>query len=232
MDIDLVGGLQWYLVFVFSTSWHEAAHAWVAHKLGDSTAYHGGQVSLDPTPHIRREPLGMVVVPILSFLLGGWMIGWASAPYDPRWASEYPRRAVLMALAGPAANLLIVLIAAVLMRVGFGWDAFSTVSDCGFDNVVIARGGVYSDFFASTLSVFFSLNLLLFVFNLLPVSPLDGSNIPFLFLSPKAAETYREAVSSPGFRMVGLVVAWQIFGPIFGPIFGGAVDLLYRFLPG
>jgi hypothetical protein len=102
MNTDLAGGLQWFLVFIFSTSWHEAAHAWVAHKLGDSTAYEGGQVSLDPTPHIRREPIGMVVVPIISYLIGGWMIGWASAPYDPRWANQYPRRAALMALAGPA----------------------------------------------------------------------------------------------------------------------------------
>lgn len=231
MNFDLAEGLQWFLVFIFSTSCHEAAHAWVAHKLGDSTAYHGGQVSLDPTPHIRREPIGMVVVPIVSYLIGGWMIGWASAPYDPRWANQYPRRAVLMALAGPAANLLIVLIAAVLMRIGFGCDAFSTASYGGFDNVVIARGGVYSDFFATTLSLFFSLNLLLFVFNLLPVPPLDGSNIPFLFLSPQAAETYREVVLSPGFRLIGLIVAWQIFGPLFGPIFAWSVNLLYLFFP-
>jgi hypothetical protein len=54
-------------VYMFSTAWHEAAHPWVAHKLGDSTAYHGGQVSLDPTPHIQREAIGMVVVPLLSF---------------------------------------------------------------------------------------------------------------------------------------------------------------------
>ena len=75
-------GLGWYVVFVFSVTCHEAAHAFAAMKLGDKTAYHGGQVTLDPTPHVRRSPFGMVVVPILSFLLGGWMIGWASAPYD------------------------------------------------------------------------------------------------------------------------------------------------------
>jgi Zn-dependent protease len=126
---------------------------------------------------------------------------------------------------------VIVLIAALLMRVGFEWHAFSTASYGGFDNVVIAKGGVYSDFFASTLSLFFSLNLLLFVFNLLPVPPLDGSNVPFLFLSERAAETYREVVLSPGFRMIGLMVAWRIFGPLFQPIFAASVDLLYRFLP-
>src|SRR5215475_8256070 len=98
-----------YVVFLYSTVLHEAAHAWAAHRLGDDTAYRGGQVSLDPTPHIKREPWGMVLIPILSFLMGGWMIGWASAPYDPEWARMYPRRAGMMAVAGPVANLLLVL---------------------------------------------------------------------------------------------------------------------------
>ena len=105
MSVDLVSGLQWYLVFLYSTTLHEAAHAWAALKLGDDTAYQGGQVTLDPTPHIRREPIGMVVVPLLSFLFGGWMIGWASTPYDPDWAMRYPRRSAWMSLAGPALTL-------------------------------------------------------------------------------------------------------------------------------
>jgi len=70
--------MAWYVVLLVSLSFHEAAHGFAAMKLGDTTAYHGGQVTLDPIPHIRREPFGMVVFPILSFLLAGWMIGWAS----------------------------------------------------------------------------------------------------------------------------------------------------------
>lgn len=79
----LINGLVWYIVFLLSTTCHEAAHAWAAKLGGDLTAFHGGQVSLDPVPHIRREPFGMVVFPILSYVMGGWMMGWASAPYDP-----------------------------------------------------------------------------------------------------------------------------------------------------
>ena len=75
---DLALGAIWYLVFLFSTTCHEAAHALVAKLGGDTTAAEGGQVTLNPIPHIRRSPFGMVVVPILSFLVGGWMIGWAS----------------------------------------------------------------------------------------------------------------------------------------------------------
>src|SRR5690242_15690614 len=96
-------GLLWYVVFLLSTTCHEAAHALAAKRGGDLTAFHGGQVTLDPWPHVRREPFGMVLVPILSFLTGGWMMGWASAPYDPLWSQRCPHRAARMALAGPAA---------------------------------------------------------------------------------------------------------------------------------
>src|SRR5690606_30571207 len=111
-------GLVYYVVFLFSTTLHEAAHAWAAKRGGDETAYLGGQVSLDPMPHIRREPFGMVILPLITVLISGWPFGYASAPYDPRWAYRYPRRAALMALAGPAANLLIVIAAALLLRLG------------------------------------------------------------------------------------------------------------------
>jgi len=79
----LVQGLVWYVVFLFSTTCHEASHSLAAKWGGDLTAFRGGQVTLNPLPHMKREPFGMLVVPLLSFLLGDWMIGWASAPYDP-----------------------------------------------------------------------------------------------------------------------------------------------------
>src|SRR5918997_3227863 len=113
---DLAMALLYFVVFLFSTTLHEAAHAWTALRLGDPTAYRGGQVSLDPVPHIRREPFGMVVLPLLSVMLSGWPFGFASAPYDPAWAQRHPKRAAMMALAGPAANLLLVMGAGILLR--------------------------------------------------------------------------------------------------------------------
>jgi hypothetical protein len=88
----LVLGVIWYIVFLFSTTCHEGAHALVAKLGGDTTAFEGGQVSLNPLPHIRREPFGLVVVPIFSYIAAHWMIGWASAPYNPEWQQRYPRR--------------------------------------------------------------------------------------------------------------------------------------------
>src|ERR1700730_18591085 len=100
----LAYGFVWYVAFLFSTTCHEAAHALVAKLGGDDTAASGGQVSLNPVPHIQREPWGMVVIPILSFIFTRGMIGWATAPFDPHWERRYPRRAALMELAGPAAG--------------------------------------------------------------------------------------------------------------------------------
>jgi Zn-dependent protease len=226
---DVVNFLMWYVVFVYSTVCHEAAHAWSALKLGDPTAYHGGQVSLDPTPHVRREPIGMVVVPILSFLSAGWIMGWASAPYDPQWAERHPRRAGWMALAGPAANLILFLLAALLIRVGMEAGAFEPplFRKLSLSHIVEATGGRFFEFAASLLSIVFSLNLLLFTFNLLPLPPFDGSNIPLLFLNLSAAEKYRAFMWSSNARLFGLLIAFYAFGKIFPIIELTALNLLY-----
>ena len=108
---DLVYGFIWYVAFLFSTTCHEAAHALVAKLGGDETAALGGQVSLNPVPHMRREPWGMIVIPIFSYISMGAMFGWASAPYDPLWERRHPRRSGWMALAGPAANFTLMFIA-------------------------------------------------------------------------------------------------------------------------
>ena len=115
---DPATGFLWFLAFLFSTTVHEAMHAWAAMKGGDLTAYHGGQVSLSPIPHIQREPIGMLVLPLLTAMTQGWAIGWASAPYDPYWAARYPKRAAVMAAAGPIGNLILAAIAFTLLKVG------------------------------------------------------------------------------------------------------------------
>src|SRR5437016_11065469 len=134
----LVGGLIWYVVFLLSTTCHEAAHAWAAKAGGDLTAFHGGQASLDPLPHIRREPFGMVLFPLLSYALGGWMMGWASAPYDRLWSLKYPRRAAWMSLAGPAANFTLVILAGLAIHTGIWTGVFQAPKSVSFMHVVAA----------------------------------------------------------------------------------------------
>jgi len=221
----IVLGVTWYVVFLFSTTLHEAAHAFVAHKLGDSTAYQGGQVSLNPIPHIRREPVGTVIVPLVSFAISGWMIGWASAPYDPFWASRHHRRAALMALAGPAANLVLVLAAALAIRAGMSAGAFYPPPSISFSQVTAARGEATA--LVAPLSILFTLNLILFVFNLFPLPPLDGSSVLPIFMQPATAERYRAFLHQPMFSLLGMVLAWNLFGPVFRPVHTLALNLLY-----
>ena len=223
----LADGLLWYVVFLFSTTLHEAAHAFAAMKMGDYTAYHGGQVTLNPIPHVQREPFGLVLVPILSFLLGGWMMGWASAPYDPAWALRYPKRSAIMSLAGPAANLILVFISALLIKLGVAYDIFAAPASITFTHATEAvQDGTWTHV-ATMLSVFFSLNILLFAFNLLPVPPLDGSGALPLFMSETLGQKYMMLLHRSGFAIFGLFLAWKLFGYVYSPIHLIAINLLY-----
>ena len=220
-------GLVWYVVFLFSLSCHEAAHALAAKLGGDLTAFRGGQVSLNPIPHIRREVFGTVIVPILSYFFGGWMIGWGSAPYDPVWQYRHPRRAAWMALAGPLANMALLLAAAVAISVSVYAGVLSPPQTARFTHVVASSSPGVREALACFLSILFSLNLLLAAFNLLPIPPLDGNTAAGLLLSEERARSFAALSRSQPFSLIGLLVGWKIFGYIFDPIFGFALNLLY-----
>lgn len=213
----LVFGFIWYIAFLFSTTCHEAAHALVAKVGGDSTAAMGGQVTLNPIPHIQREPWGMVVIPILAYVLTGSMIGWASAPYDPLWERRHPHRAAWMALAGPAANYSLMLLAVVGLRAGSAMQWLGRDPNTG-----------RADFPTVTLLVFFSLNLLLGTFNLLPVPPLDGSTGVMLLMSENRAQKYLDWLRGNSYAMVGLLVALLFFRSFYRYVEYFATSLLLR----
>jgi Zn-dependent protease len=200
-----------YVVFLFSTTCHEAAHAFVAKLGGDDTAALGGQVTLNPIPHIRRSPYGMVIFPLLSFfLLSGSMIGFASAPYNPDWERRHPRRSAWMALAGPATNFLLMLVAVVALRVGSYFHLFAPRS-----------------FAMASLYVLFSLNLLLGIFNLIPAPPLDGSTAIMLFMNENQAQRYLNWIRGGNFSMPGLLVSLIVFRYIFPDIQNFAEHLFF-----
>ncbi len=228
----LVEGVVWYGVFLFSTVLHEAAHAWAALRLGDPTAAAGGQVSVDPVPHLKREPMGTIGVPLITFFLsqGQWLMGWASAPYNFFWALEHPKRAALMALAGPLANLGLVLVTGGVLRWGLvaGFFTFPDPGEAWLTHLVASAPGAGLDAVAFFVSLTFSLNLILFLFNLLPVPPLDGSAVLPLFLKPSVARSYLVWTRNPGVAMLGLLAAWFSFRYVIFPVFGQVVRWLYQ----
>ena len=226
---DLALGAVWYLVFLFSTTCHEAAHSLVAKLGGDMTAAEGGQVTLNPIPHIRRSVMGMVVVPILSYVLGGWMIGWASAPFDPEWQRRYPRRSAWMALAGPAANFTLMILAGIAIRVGVAGGYFrAPLFINGYGGLVMSAQSSEPTFITSALSILFILNLLLGTFNLIPIPPLDGNSGIMVLMPESVASRYLDFVrKSSGYGMIGIIIAWQLFDRIFEPVFLFAIHALY-----
>lgn len=221
----------WFPAFLFSTTVHEAAHAWAARRGGDDTAARGGQASLSPWPHIRRAPLGMLIVPLLTSLTQGWTVGWASAPYDPEWAERHPRRAALMAAAGPFANLALALASYVLLRVGLVVGVYDAPARIALDRLV--ESAVAADpfgafaFSAIALSVLFTLNMLLFAINMLPFPPLDGASVATLALTPRAAGAARRFIATPGMSLVGLLAVWQFFPVLSEPVLEGLIAMLH-----
>jgi Zn-dependent protease len=225
MDIHILTKLPlWLAAFLLSLTCHEAAHALAGKLGGDSTA--ANQVTLDPLPHIKREPFGTLVVPILSFVLqgGGWMIGWASAPYDPTWANRHPRKAAGMAAAGPAANFALALLAALAIRIGVAADYFARGGG-SLETLAVAPSGIAQGL-ALFCSVLFSINLILGSFNLIPLPPLDGYAIVPLVLNDRMRDKWFRLFSGGG-AMMGLVLAWVLFARLMPPVFRTAIGLLY-----
>jgi len=226
MDTELAIGFVWFLAFLFSTTVHEAMHALVAWKGGDPTAYHGGQVSLSPIPHIKREPIGMLVVPLLTSLTQGWAMGWASAPYDPLWAERHPQRAALMAAAGPAGNFMIALAAFAGLRAGLLAGVFTAPESAAFHVLVADASTGEPGLLGTVLSVFLVLNVFIGLFNLLPLPPLDGFSVVSIFLPEEHASRWRSLQANPVMSMAGLLIAWRVFPYITSPLFSMLLALV------
>ncbi len=217
----------WYLAFIISITFHEAAHAFVGLKLGDTTAKESGQVTLNPFPHIKREIVGTVVVPLFTFFSSGWMIGWASAPYNIKWAKSYPKNLAVMSIAGPVANLMLVIFVLLITNIGYYFDIFYAPETVNFSYVTdSALGGIYSKI-GKFLSILFSLNIMLFVFNLLPLPMLDGSKIPLLFIQRDNTSRYIDFINDPKLVFPTLMVAWFGFEYIHDPIRNIFLNMLY-----
>jgi Zn-dependent protease len=132
-----------------------------------------------------------------------------------------------MALAGPLANFVLVLISAAAIWIGIGAGIFYAPESIKFTQVVAAHEMGVPHALATFFSILFSLNLLLGTFNLLPVPPLDGNTAIGLFLSERAALKFAELSHNQAFSLIGLFAAWKIFDVLFSPIFTFALNLLY-----
>ncbi|HEX2640625.1 MAG TPA: site-2 protease family protein [Pyrinomonadaceae bacterium] len=219
---NLVSHLVIYMVvLLLAISAHEAGHAWMSYKFGDDTAYLLGRVTLNPIVH--TDPIGTLLIPIISFLLsavGGALgaiplIGWGKpTPVNPRKWERYKLANVMVSIAGVLANLILLIIgiiaAKIMMTQGFTiMDFFGTSTN----PVAILVGNLMM------------LNLSLFVFNLLPFPPLDGSKILSTFL-PKSFEPVLNLLEQYGFLILMALIYIGVFRIIITPFLYALLYLL------
>jgi len=191
---------------VFAITLHEAAHGWIASKLGDKTALMLGRVTMNPSKHI--DPIGTVVVPIVMYLLSGFIFGWAK-PVPVNWNNlEKPRRDMaLVAIAGPAANLVMALFWALVAKLA------QIIFNHPSAHTVIRDIAVYIHL-ASLFGI--TINCVLLVLNLLPIPPLDGSRVVSSLLPPNAASVY-ERVEPFGIWILLALLFLGLLGHVIYP---------------
>ena len=201
-----------FVILIFSIVIHEFAHGWMANSLGDPTAKFMGRLTLNPIAHI--DLVGSVILPLFLLLSGSsYMFGWAKpVPYNPYNLRDKKKGELLVAVAGPVSNLMIALIFGIIIRM-------LLLQGYAIDNNIIIMFGIIVLY-----------NVLLAVFNLVPIPPLDGSKVLFHFL-PYSMQNIREVLEKNGmiFIILFIVFGFQFIIPIILVLFvfmTGSSDLL------
>lgn len=203
----------WAVPVIFAITVHEVAHGWVANKLGDSTARILGRLTLNPMKHI--DPVGTIVVPLILLYVGNFIFGWAKpVPVDWRNLHRPRRDMALVAIAGPAANLLMIVL----------WAVFA--------KIIMLAGNSFSDlalplFYMCSAGIL--INTVVMVLNLFPLPPLDGSRVMSAILPPAMAYKYNQ-LERFGLLILIALLATGVLGKILGPIVFGLQQLIYSLL--
>ena len=209
------------VVLLLAISAHEAGHAWMSYKYGDDTAYLLGRVTLNPVKH--TDPIGTLLIPFISFTFGALggalgsipLIGWGKpTPVNPRKWTKYKQANVMVSIAGVLANLILLAIGIIGAK------------------VMMSQGFTVYDFFGTSqnpLAIFvgnmMTLNLSLFVFNLLPFPPLDGSKILSTFL-PASFQPTLDLLEQYGFLILMFLIYVGVFRLIITPFFIALIAIL------
>ena len=214
--LNLVSHLIVYMVvLLLAISCHEAGHAWMSYKYGDDTAYLLGRVTLNPLRH--TDPIGTLLIPIVSFVLGAMggalasipLIGWGiPTPVNPRKWTNYRQANVMVSIAGIGANLILAIIGFAIIKTLIETHVLTNVDpDSGIIQPVLWF-----------LDYLLMLNISLAVFNLLPFPPLDGSKVLSTFL-PESFSPIFALLEQYGFLILLLLVYWGVVGVIIQPVY-------------
>ena len=199
----------WALPLIFAVTVHEAAHGWVADRLGDPTARQLGRITFNPLPHI--DLIGTILVPMLMLTFTGFLIGWAKpVPVSVGRLGHPKRDMAIVAAAGPAVNLVMALVWSVLLLVAH--QMVHSLPAVALPLVLMAIAGVF-------------VNLVLMAINLLPVPPLDGGRILTGLLPLRLARVYAR-IEPFGLIILILLLMTGVIGLVLGPVVFGGIRLL------
>ncbi len=194
---------------IFAITVHEAAHGWVANRLGDRTAFMLGRVTFNPIRHI--DPIGTILVPTLTFLFVGFLFGWAK-PVPVNWRNlRHPRRDMaLVAVAGPGVNLIMALGWGLMIHLGL--LLMSSSQWVALPLIYMGAAGVL-------------INIFLMVLNLIPLLPLDGGRVLNALMPPRLA-FYFSRLEPFGIIILLVLLVSGLLGSVLLPIVVGIVDVL------
>jgi len=213
-DLTLVEKIiVWAIPVLFAITVHEVAHGWVASRLGDQTARRLGRLTLNPIKHI--DPIGTVVLPALLLYLGGFIFGWAK-PVPVNWQNlGHPRRDMaLVAAAGPCANLVMLVLWALLGKLLF----------------LLNQNPVWLlELLQPMYRIGIWINIILMVLNLFPLLPLDGGRIMTSLLPASLATAYSR-LEPFGLLLLVLLLATGILGNILGPVVTSMEGFIYNLI--
>ena len=190
----------WAVPVLFAITLHEAAHGWVANKLGDPTARQLGRITMNPIKHI--DPVGTIAIPLVLVMLSGFIIGWAKpVPVDMRHFKQPLLDMALAALAGPASNFLM----------ACGWALMITLS-----TTVLAETSI-AIYLLQMGKAGMTINLILMVLNLIPIPPLDGGRVVAGVLPKQVAWSYMR-IEPYGMWIILALLVSGVLGKILWPI--------------
>jgi len=190
----------WAVPILFAITLHEAAHGWVANKLGDPTARQLGRITLNPIKHI--DPMGTIVIPIALLMLSGFVIGWAKpVPVDMRHFKQPLLDMALVALAGPASNFLM----------ACGWALLITLSRTALADTSIAI------YLLQMGKAGMTINIILMVLNMMPIPPLDGGRVLAGVLPKQAALSFMR-IEPYGMWIILALLVSGVLGKILWPV--------------
>ena len=192
---------------LFAITLHEAAHGYVARHFGDMTAYQAGRISLNPLRHI--DPVGTILLPLLTLALGGILFGWAKPVPVNFGALRHPKQDMLwVAIAGPASNLLMALLWALMIKL-----------------VWLFPGSYFSEPLLEMAQIGIKINVILMVLNLLPLPPLDGGRVAVSLLPHRQAYQLSRIEPYGLFILIALAIT-PVLGWIITPLFGAVMNFI------